>query len=286
MNEGFFGFSSKKNNKEKFNIIYKSFLKIKNKKNSSLIDRPSVSIKDNYFWISLNDMSLSFTLSRLEIDDLRNFDSADKEVTKITKVEYDEYLSKCLEISDWLDEMSDKEDNKSNSYISDDGDLKFDIDEGEIALEELSSEIGKVFIGKSFEFEVSYHSWDSENSNKKVVERIELPINDIKISFDNRFHIQCSSIGSFGEKTKISIESSSSYEYYDLDIEGFPDMKKVIRMDVNDKENMSRKELRDYDRKFPHTNSYEITPCKYESIEMIKSITEILTQLNDQVKDS
>jgi hypothetical protein len=52
-------------------------------------------------------------------------------------------------------------------------------------------------------------------------------------------------------------------------------------MDVVEKE-MTRKQQRDYgnNRKFPYAISYQVTPCEYKSIELVKDITQILVEMN------
>lgn len=45
---------------------------------------------------------------------------------------------------------------------------------------------------------------------------------------------------------------------------------------------MTRKEEREYskNRKFPYALWYEVTPCKWESMEFIKEITSLLNEMN------
>jgi hypothetical protein len=51
------------------------------------------------------------------------------------------------------------------------------------------------------------------------------------------------------------------------------------------KKELTRKEERDFEknRKYPYAFSYDITPCKWESMELVKEITSLLQQMNDSI---
>jgi Leucine-rich repeat (LRR) protein len=100
----------------------------------------------------------------------------------------------------------------------------------------------------------------------------------------NRFYIQIESIGVFGEKTQIWLESDSNIKYFDLQKNKIPSLKDIIRMDVV-KKDKTRKQERESKFKYPMTLSYEITPCKYDTIEFLKAMVEILISFNDQIKN-
>jgi hypothetical protein len=300
-----FGFGSKKPKtwKDKFQEIYNFYLKNKDKKDINALDIPRADVKDDSLSISQGfDNHLVFygktkekSNRNMELVDFSEADYSDPKSTKgvypITQAEYDEYKEKIQEISDWLDDRSEKEFGKSNTGISDSGELSMDFNEGDVALDELGEKVKSELkiIGQKYEFEMSYHLWTSNSSNKLVVERRELPINDLKFEFGGgRFWCQLFTVDPFGVKAGIWLESDSSSEYYDFDSHKWPyhgDKDKIISMNSIKKE-MTRKEEREFEknRKYPYAFSYDITPCKYNSIQLIKEITDILQQMNMGLK--
>lgn len=299
-----FGFGSKKSKtwQEKFQDIYNWYLKNKDKKDIRAIDLPHADVKDDSLSISQGlDNHLVFYGKikggnrHMELVDFSEADYADPKSTKgvypITQEVYDEYEKKIQEISDWLDARSENELGKSGSIISDDGDLNLDFDEADLALEEINDKIKSELdiIGKEYEFEMSYHLWTSKSTNELIVERMQLAIDDLKFGFGgNRFYCQLFTKDPLGERADIWLESYSSSEYYDFDEHKWPysdDKDKIIRMSTIKKE-MTRKEERDFEknRKYPYAFSYDITPCKWESMELVKEITSLLQQMNDSIK--
>jgi hypothetical protein len=285
---------------EKFQDIYNWYLKNKDKKDISVLDLPHADIDDKSLSIAQRDIHLVFYGKtggnrNMELVDFSKADYADPKSTKgvypVTQDVYDEYKKKIQEISDWLDERSEKEFGKSGTTISDGGDLDLDFDEADLALEEINDKVKSELdiIGKEYEFELSYHLWTSGSTNKLVVERRQLPIDGLKFGFGgSRFYCQLFTKDPFGEKAEIWLESSSSSEYYDFDEHKWPyhgDKNKIIKMSSIRKE-MTRKEEREFEknRKYPYAFSYEITPCKWESMELIKDITSLLQQMNDGLK--
>ena len=299
-----FGFGSKKSKtwQDRFNDIYNFYLKNKDKKDISVMDIPHADVKENDFSISQRlDNHIVFygqtgKNHNWEIVDFSEADYADpkstKGVYKITPEIYEEYRKKVQEISDWLDERSEKSFGKSDSVISDTGDIDLDFDEADLALDEINDKIKSELklVGKEYEFEMSYHLWTSNSSNKLVVERRNLKIDDLKIGFGGgRFWCQLFTKDPFGEKAEIWLESDSSHEYFDFDENKWPYSQhkdKIIRMSSIKKE-MTRKEEREFEknRKYPYAFSYDITPCKWESMELIKEITSLLEQMNESLKN-
>jgi hypothetical protein len=296
-----FGFGSKKPKtwKDKFQDIYNFYLKNKDKKDTRSFDLPTADVKDDSLSISKGfDNHLAFygkTTSdknrHMEIVDFSECDYSDPKSTKgvypITQAEWNEYKKKIQEISDWLDERSEKEFGKSGSSVSDDGNIDLDFNEADLALEEISDKVKSELkiIGKKYEFEMSYHLWTSNSTNKLIIERKELQINDLKFGFGGgRFWCQLFTKDPFDEKAEIWLESHSSSEYYDFESNKWPyhgDKNKIIRMSSVKRE-MTRKEEREFEknRKYPYAFSYEITPCKWDSMELIKELTNILKQIN------
>lgn len=295
----FFSFKKTKTWKDKFNDIYSNFLKNKDKRDISIINIPDVDIKDNSFYISLRGSQIAFygkgSGNRdMEVVDFDIADYSDPKSTtgvyKITQSEYDEFESKCQTVSDWLDDLSEENKGKSYSNVGDNGEISLDFDEGEIELEALTDQVkNKMPIGESLEFEMAYHAWTSNSKNTFVVERKDLKIEDFNLDFGGgRFYAKVSTKDPFDQDAEMWIESDTCFEYYDLENSRgvLKHDKKIIRMSTKDPE-MSRKEKREFDknRKFPYSFSYEITPSKYNSIEFIKSIVELLSELNRMLKE-
>ncbi len=292
-----FGFGKKKEKtwQEKFDEIYNFYQKNKNSnKKIDILEEPYISINDKSFGVAKGNIHIhiygegkgnrNMEVVDFEVADYAN-PKSQKGVYPISKEEYDKYFKKCQEISDWLDDMSDKEFGKSDSSISDTGDLNIEIDEVDLELEVLCDKIKKELniIGKEFEFEMAYHLWTSGSTNKLTIERRMLKISDLKISYGgSRFYAEIFTNDPAGDKAKIWLESDSNSEYYDLEKNKWPyDNKSTIRMSTVRNE-MTRKEEREFEknRKYPYAFSYDITPSKWNSMEFIKSITEILNNLN------
>ena len=298
----FFDFLKKQDTwQNKFDNIYKIYQKNKTNYDLELLKRPHADIQDDNFSVALgltNHLAFyadtgkgNHNLDVVDFD-ICEYDNpkSNKGVYKITQAEYDSYKKKCQEISDWLDDISEHEYNKSGTTIGS-GEIDLDFDESDLAEDEINHELKKkvfnTLIGKEFEFEVSYHLWTSESSNANKVERYILPIKDINVKLGGgRFYAQVATTGPLGENCEIWLESDSNSDYYDLESNKFHEYDKIIRMDIKKKE-LSRKGQREEwkNKKYPFVISYVITPCKYDSTEFIKSITEVLSQLNDQLEN-
>lgn len=61
---------------------------------------------------------------------------------------------------------------------------------------------------------------------------------------------------------------------------------KIIRMSSIKKE-MTRAQEREEqkNRKYPYAFSYDVTPCKWNSMELIKEITSLLKEMNNSLKN-
>jgi hypothetical protein len=298
-----FGFGSKKSKtwQQKFDDIYNFYLKNKNNDNISAMDLPHADVKENDLSISQGlDNHLVFygdtgKNHNWELVDFSEADyynpKSDKGVYKITPEIYEEYKKKVQEISDWLDKRSEDKFGKSNSSISDDG-LNLDFNEGDLALEEISDKIKQELklIGKEYEFEISYHLWTSNSTNKLVVERRKFKIDDLQIGFGGgRFWCQLFTKDPFGKKAEIWLEDDSSHEYFDFDENKWPysDHKDEIIIMSSIKKEMTRAQEREEqkNRKYPYAFSYEVTPCEWNSMELIKEITSLLKEMNNSLKN-
>ena len=301
--EGFFDFLKTKNKKEdnksktwkeKFDLIWNTYQKLKDEDKVDILSKPTVDVKEDSFSVALGlSPFLSFVKNHkrygeMVVVDFDYFDRSDLDsregVYVITQSEYDSYLKKAEIMSDWLDELSERETGKSGSSISDTGDLNLDIDEGELALWEFSEKVkSAIQLPKSLEFEISYHLWTSNSTNELITERFNFVINDLKFDHGGgRFWCELFTKDPFGNDAYMWIESDSSHEYFDFEKNKWPyDKDKLIKVDLVKKE-MTRKEEREYskNRKFPYALWYEVTPCKWESMEFIKEITSILKEMN------
>lgn len=284
--------------KDKIEFVYKKYkeIKIKSPKGYYFLE---ASVDDNGFdicftqYINKNkiDIHLYFKNKdgQYEVSDFSEVDLYDPKNKKgnynISKDEYDKYYPYVKEISDFLDDKSDKEYNKSSSFISDTGDIN--IDKSNIVIDELNYELeNKIFnkyIGKEFEFEMSYHLIKSKEEHYENVERRTLKINEIRVEFSgSRFYINVYTKGVFGEDCYFWIESDTKPEYYDLNTK-FKSFKDLIKMYII-KPEQSRRQERENIQKYPYTISYDISPSKYNTIEFIKEMVELLVQMNNQIK--
>lgn len=293
-----FGFGSKKSKtwQEKFDDIYYFYIKNKNNNDISEMDIPSADVNKNDLSIAQGSDHLVFYGNtgrnhNWELVDFSEVDRynlrSDKGVYKITPEIYEKYKKKVQEISDWLDKRSEESFGKSGSSISD-TEINFDFDDLDLELVEISDKIKSELkvIGKEYEFEMAYHLWTSGSSNKLVVERRSLKIENLEIGFGGgRFWCQLFTKDPFGEMASIWLEYNSNHEYFDLEENKWPyDKNSIIRMSSIKKE-MTRKEEREFEknRKYPYAFSYDITPCEWKSMEIIKEITSILKEMNNSI---
>ncbi len=205
---------------------------------------------------------------------------------KITKEEYDKYLPYAKEISDFLDAKSEKEYKKSGSFMDEDGDIH--IDKSDIEIDELNYELEdklfKKYIGKEYEFEIAYNLIKSKSEHDKVVERKKLKIGEIRVDYGGeRFYMTIQTKGPLGENCSIWLEPTSKAEYSDMSAK-FKRYGDFIKMDII-KPELSRKQKREKEQEYPYVIWYEISPCKYDTIEFIKDMTELLGAMTEQIKD-
>ena len=284
--------------KDKVEYVYNTYKEIKKNppKGYYYLD---IDIKDGYD-ISYSvygsgkktDIHLYFRLKdgKYEVIDFNEVDLDNPKNNKghydITKEEYDKYLPYAQEISDFLDKKSEKEYNKSGSFMDEDGDIH--IDKSELVIDELNYELeDKLFnkyIDKEYEFEIAYNLWDSPNSNKKVVERKKLKIGEIRVDYGGeRFYMTIQTKGPLGEDCSMWLEPTTKAEYSDMDTK-FKKYDEFIKMDIV-KPELLRKQKKDEVQKYPYTIWYEISPCKYDTIEFIKDMTELLSHMTNEANE-
>jgi hypothetical protein len=163
--EGFLSFGKKGNEKVKktweqqIQDVSDSFNKIKNGKGDKYYFI-NAQLSDNSYYISDINIMLSFSKkdSEYKVTDLRETDlrpgmigRSDKGVYMIDKDIYDKYLKLAEDISNFLDEKSEKEFGKSNTVVDDNGISELDV--VDLTLDEINYELSKVYeeyIGKSF----------------------------------------------------------------------------------------------------------------------------------------
>lgn len=287
----------KKDWRSEFDEVYKYYnsIKVKPSKDYHFFN-VGIESKDN-FDVALDQIHIGFhnrngklevtNYKEIDWDNFRGRTGEENEpghYKDITQSEFNEYLKKTQEMSDFLDEQSEKNFNKSGTTITDDG-IELGFDESDTTIDEMNFHLQKEFdkyIDKEYEFEIQYHLWSEESKNEKITERVKLPILDIRIEFaGGRFYSEIETEGVQGEKCKLWLEGRK-YEY--LDLEGKrPDYGEIITINKVSKE-LTRKQEREDKIKYPYIISYKATPSKYDSIEFINTITELLEHLNDEVK--
>lgn len=295
----FFDFFKKKENlnwEQKFNFVYKTFLNYKknNLPNKIYID---VVLEDESFFITIiSKQRCSLSFDKNEVTDMDECDFVNLKSKKghytITEEQFDSYYKKAVEISNWLDEKSEKNLNKSRSSVSDKG-LNLDIDEYELHLDDLNdklkSELLKKYIGKKFEFEFGYNFVPYENSKiTYVCERYDIKITDIKVGFrgmdqEHKVYMNVFCENGIYNKSYFFVEFDSYTNYTNLEKKPLT-LKKDALWLIEEKPELSRRAKREYDEKYPKFLSTLISPSKYDSIEFIKELVEVLQQFMEMSK--
>lgn len=290
--------------KEKFNQLYNLYLSNKNKKISSIhdINLPEVEINHDYFYIygllNKNNEHIVFygntgRKNNYEVVDFSINDYSNPNdrngVYPISIGEYNLYRNKCIEINNWLDNISEESEKKSKSIVSSDNiSINIgEIDSNEDKINEHLIPYFEEYIGKKLEFELSYHIWSSDSKNKLDVNRFDLRINDIKFKIGGD-RIYCNLFVedpiNKSELSYIWIEKDSPTKYFSFDDHKWPyiENKKDYLVMYKYKEGLTRKEKRDSIKnpKYPFVISYNASPSKYDSISLIEKIVDVLTQIN------
>lgn len=122
--------------------------------------------------------------------------------------------------------------------------------------------------------------------NERVVDRQNFKIKDITVDFGGgRFWAQIWTMDMFDKESYIWVESDSNYNYVDLEkLKPWEMSDKSLKMDIQKKE-MTRKQQRESDKnqKYPFVISYDVCPSKYDTIEFVKSIVELLGMMNHHI---
>ena len=158
----------KKDWRSEFDEVYKYYnsIKVKPSKDYHFFN-VGIESKDN-FDVALDQIHIGFhnRNGKLEVTNYKEIDwdnfrgrtgeeNEPGQYKDITQSEFDEYLKKTQEMSDFLDEQSEKKFNKSGTTVSDDG-IKLGFDESDTAIDEMNFQLQKEFdkyIDKEYEFE-------------------------------------------------------------------------------------------------------------------------------------
>lgn len=301
--ESFFGLFKDKptpeNWKDVFNIVKSEFEKNKSGKKSSMIDTSDSKIDGtmincvNYngkFMISLvfSSKNNEYSLSNYSTIGKKSFDEFS---ISISEKEFNELKEFSEELSDYLDNESDKNINKSGTVIGPSGELELGFDEFDIELDNLNNSVKKQFkdsIGKSYEFEISYYEWSGKSTNEFRIERDNLKIKDIRleISMDKTSFIEIHT--EFQNKDcRIYFPSfKNPTAYFDLDKNRTSESSKYLVMDPIKDEGLTRKQIREREKNetYPRVNYYNIVPSKYNTIEFLKSLKELMAIVDDEIQ--
>lgn len=200
---------------------------------------------------------------------------------EISEEKFNEIKNKSLEIQNYLDE----EELKSSSSVGSDS-LDLNIDDIDIKVMAANDELNthfKEYINKELQFEANYYLWHSNSSNEKKQDTIMVKISELELGITTNPHIKvyCEING---EKKLIDIYKETLDEYVDLS-----DRKNEIKYGFNslhtqdDERNLTRKDLREKEKenysKYPRITSMKLVPNKWETIEFIKEIKNILNML-------
>lgn len=275
--DGLFGKKNETNSavSDIFENIHKNYKKLK---------FMSSEIKKNEISISYMDKSGSFILYYLvspehftqsngEYKILVSILGKNKEnrTEIITEDQYNKIKEIATEISDYLDSESDKK----RSSVGPDGDLNLEVSDADLYKLEASHMLKKILgdkIQKEYEFEIKELKGDSQSEVKmiKIVDIVpESSFGDGKIFL--RIHLKID-----GDDYLMDLYQNTPTNYIDLDKRG--PMQKVIFAHPN-KDGMTRAEIRNDKRP-----GYDITPFKYNTIEMLNLLKDVLFQINDQIK--
>lgn len=288
--------------KDVFNIVKSEFEKTKSGKKSSMIDTTDSKINGtlincvNYngkFTISLvfSSKNNEYLLSNYSTIGKKSFDDFD---ILISEKEFNELKEFNEELSNYLDNESDKNINKSGTTIGSSGELELGFDEFDIELDNVNDMIKKKYlkkyIGKSYEFEISYNEWTGPGENEFKIERCDLKIEDIRteISMDLKSFMTIPTKFQ-GKKCEIYFPSGRNpTAYIDLDKNRTANMSNYLSMDPKEKEGLTRKQIREEEKnkKYPRVTYYNLVPSKYDTIEFLKDLKELMTLIDDQLKKS
>ncbi len=208
---------------------------------------------------------------------------------KITIDEYNTYIKKIKEISDWLDIISEKKIDKETIKIgqSEIEDIEIsDFDMSQMQLDDFVNKHLKKWKNKKLEFETGYYLWTSNSSNEYKCEDHTYIINDFHVVVGPNPLIEVFTKDINGANSHFFVDYNQKTEYIDLSKNPRTKMDDVLKLS-NISEKLTRQQERDKikNEKYPNSFMYNLSPSKYESIEFIKELVELISSIKDQIGD-
>ncbi len=235
----------------------------------------------------LDGIDISFLTNTLHTFIISKNKSGSYEISKygindkieISDSEFEEYKKKFQEISDKLDKKS--EDKKST--VDTDGNLNLNMKDGEIDRMELNNKFNDIFkdeINKSYEFETKYNK-----DGEKVIDRCNLKIKEIIPMPYFGKEVPSITVDILVEWNKlpykIRVNEDTKTEYFDLENAKLTERGIMMFYDRSD---LTRKQDREF-MNDPKKNPIliECSPSKYNSIQFLQKVKEILVLVNSEI---
>jgi hypothetical protein len=287
-----FGFGKKesppKDWKDLLIMVRKNFDNIKKTKRERSISADVMLGGRFRIWCYYNKTSISLVFNNEELlnnSSGKNFDFNFQKV-EISNEEYMELKSLYDEIDEWLDKESDANFGNSKTIVSKDGDIELGFDEYDIHLDELNYALNKSvfskYTGKKFEFEISYNILGE--GRRFVQERAELEIYDIKLEIAQQGGCFIDIKTKFEDRNcNIYFPSTKNPTKYTELAPNSTNKDGALTMDPIPDE-VTRKEKKN--QTLPNVIFYNIVPSKYNTIEFLKDLKEVMSQIDDQLRSS
>jgi hypothetical protein len=197
---------------------------------------------------------------------------------EISNEEFEKIKAKVLEVQNYLDEKEVQ----SNSNVGSDG-FNFNIDENEMKLMNANGELNehfKKYLGKEIQFEANYYLWTSKSENERKQHNVLVKIKELELGITSNPHIKLyCEINN--ENKVIDIFKDTLDEY--IDLSDFKNRKYGFYSlrTSDDERHMTKKDIREKENniKYPRILWMELVPNKWETIEFIKDIKNILEQI-------
>lgn len=288
---GLFGKGKKetpKNWKDIFGFVKSEFEKVKRGDKKIKFDANEMSGFSRIYCHQLDKYGISLLFDEKTIINKSFIGDKDfDEEFPISKEEYSELKSFLDEVDSWLDEESDKKFGKSGTSVDSSGNIDFDFSEYDIEIEELNNKLKKSvfsrYLGKSYEFEISYHVLGG-GKPEFMQERSKLKIMDIylEIAMDGSCFLDIK-VDFNGKECNIYFPSlKNPTSYVELKPNSIKD-ERVLTMDPIKKE-MTRRETKMV--KTPDVVFYNVVPSKYDTIQFLGELKEVMDQFDNKLRDN
>ena len=271
---------------------YKNFKKDKNVYSFHVDDRMG------HWYISYMSKTSNFSLilekSKKEEDKyyVKPFEGTKMgENIDITKSEFEEYSNKCEEIDEFLNQEDEK---KNTSTVGEDGLDNLNISNTEEA-SYIITDVLKEHVGKEFEFDCMVYTWTNNSTNTHEVTPVLFKVSEFKLDVygdldedsekDTNFFVQIIVSNNVNKKLyNIWIDENTRAEW--MDIKPLVTRKNAIVI-YEYTDHLSRREKRKNDSyTYPLIKlGLQVAPTKYNSIELIKNVQEIIMLLQDRAKN-